>query len=165
MIISVHDSYQRLAGIIPNYEAGCEMLASGLVHRLTGLWAECHRRKCSIRGLLRSANADGESSRPQHKANPLSIPIEHRRSQLSSRSFILKPLDESVDPHSLQLFSWTPKQNRLHVAFSNGKWGYYGELKPSGVDEFTGNLQYFCDWRGHCGKHAVATTVHRMDCL
>ena len=95
---------------------------------------------------------------------PSRFQLSTDRSHLSSLSFVLKPLGESVDPHSLQLFSWTPKQNRLHVAFSNGKWGYYGKLKPAGADEFTGNLKYFCDWRGHCGKHAIGITVHKMAC-
>jgi hypothetical protein len=73
-------------------------------------------------------------------------------------------LGESVDPHVLQLFSWIPKQNRLRLAFSNGKWGYYGTLQPSGANEFIGNLKYFCDGLGHRGKHAVVTTVRRTGC-
>lgn len=95
---------------------------------------------------------------------PLRFQLSTVKSEFNKGSFKLKPVGESTDPHSLQLFSWTPKQNRLHLAFSNGKSGYYGELKAAGADEFIGNLKYFCDWRGHCGKHAVTITVRKIDC-
>ena len=95
---------------------------------------------------------------------PSRFQLSTDKSQFSKGSFKLKALGESVDPHVLQLFSWSLKQNRLHLAFSNGKWGYYGKLQPSGANEFAGNLKYFCDRLGHCDKHAVAITVRKADC-
>ena len=99
------------------------------------------------------------------KLIPSRFELTTNRSHFNNRSFVLKPLGESVDTHGLQLFSWTPKKNRLHLEFSNGKSGYYGNLKPTGTDEFIGNLKYFCDWLGHCGRHDVAITVHKTGCL